>query len=98
MSRPAKPAARAMNQITKMGGVIRTKQVIDKGIHYRTLAELVHSGKLEMVSRGVYKLSDTDPISNPDLFTVATRIPQGVICLISALSFHNLTTQIPNRV
>jgi predicted transcriptional regulator of viral defense system len=98
MNKLSKPVSQALDQIAAMGGVIRTKHAIDKGIHYRTLTELVRSGKLEVVSRGVYKLSDIDSISNPDLFTVATRIPTGVICLISALSFHNLTTQIPNRV
>jgi predicted transcriptional regulator of viral defense system len=38
------------------------------------------------------------PISNPDLVTVATRVPNSVICLISALSFHEITTQIPHEV
>ena len=53
---------------------------------------------LEQVSRGVYRLADSPPLGNPDLVTVATRIPAGVICLISALSFHELTTQIPHEV
>jgi predicted transcriptional regulator of viral defense system len=56
------------------------------------------SGMLEVLSRGVYRLTDQGPLSNPDLVTVATRVPQGVICLISALSFHDLTTQIPHRI
>jgi predicted transcriptional regulator of viral defense system len=51
-----------------------------------------------MVARGVFRLSDIPPLGNPDLVTVATRVPQGVICLISALSFHELTTQIPHEV
>ena len=56
------------------------------------------SGTLEMISRGVYRLSDSPPLSNPDLVTVATRIPGGVICLISALSYHEITTQIPHEI
>jgi predicted transcriptional regulator of viral defense system len=56
------------------------------------------SGLLEKVSRGVYRLASSPPLGNPDLVTVATRIPGGVICLISALSFHDLTTQIPHEV
>ena len=51
-----------------------------------------------MVSRGVYRLADGSPLGNPDLVTVATRVPGGVICLISALAFHELTTQIPHEV
>lgn len=56
------------------------------------------SGMLEVVSRGVHRLADKFPLANPDLVTVATRIPSGVICLISALAFHELTTQIPHEV
>jgi predicted transcriptional regulator of viral defense system len=56
------------------------------------------SGALEMVSRGVYRLSGGPPLGNPDLVTVATRVPSGVICLVSALAFHELTTQIPHEV
>jgi predicted transcriptional regulator of viral defense system len=56
------------------------------------------SGTLEVVSRGVYRLADSSPLGNPDLVTVATRVSGGVICLISALAFHELTTQIPHEV
>jgi predicted transcriptional regulator of viral defense system len=56
------------------------------------------SGALEVVSRGVYRLADSPLLGNPDLVTVATRVPSGVICLISALAFHELTTQIPHEV
>ncbi len=44
------------------------------------------------------RIADGHPISNPDLVKVATRIPSGVICLLSALSFHDLTTHIPHEV
>jgi predicted transcriptional regulator of viral defense system len=56
------------------------------------------SGLLERVSRGAYRLASSPPLGNPDLVTVATRIPGGVICLISALSYHEMTTQIPHEV
>jgi predicted transcriptional regulator of viral defense system len=51
-----------------------------------------------MVSRGVYRLADSEPLGHPDLVTVAARVPGGVICLISALAFHEITTQIPHEV
>jgi predicted transcriptional regulator of viral defense system len=56
------------------------------------------AGSLEVVSRGVYRLSSSEPLGNPDLVTVATRVRSGVICLISALAFHEITTQIPHEV
>lgn len=89
---------RALDEIRETGGLIRTREAIDRGIHPRTLKNLVEEGALEQVSRGVYRLAGEEPVSNPDLFTVATRVPKGVICLISALAFHDLTTQIPHKV
>ena len=55
-------------------------------------------GTLETVSRGVFRLADSEPLGNPDLVTVATRVQNGVVCLISALAFHEITTQIPHEV
>ena len=68
------------------------------GIHPSTLYAMRDTGSLETVSRGVYRLTDAGPLGNPDLVTVATRIPNGVICLISALAFHEITTQIPHEI
>ena len=82
----------------KHGGVLRTAQALRSGIHPRTLYAMRDSGLLERVSRGVYRLAESPPLGSPDLVTVGTRIPAGVICLISALSFHELTTQIPHEV
>ncbi len=55
-------------------------------------------GTLETVSRGVYRLADSEPLGNPDLVAVATRVQGGIICLISSLAFHEITTQIPHEV
>lgn len=89
---------RAIKQIKAAGGMIRTRKAIDSGIYQRTLLELIKQGKLELISRGIYRLTSHSRISDPDLVTVATRIPRGVICLTSALSFHKITTQIPREV
>jgi predicted transcriptional regulator of viral defense system len=53
---------------------------------------------LEQLSRGIYRLATAKPLGNPDLVTVAMRAPDSVICLISALAFHELTTQIPHEI
>ncbi len=87
----------ALDLISNNGGFIQTKQALKFGIHQRTLQKLVTQNRLEKISRGIYRIPDT-PLANPDFFTVATRIPQGVICLVSALSFYQLTTQIPHAV
>lgn len=88
----------AMGLIQENGGIIRTAEALKAGVHPRTLYALRDNGTLEQVSRGVYRLADQAPISNPDLITVALRIPRAVICLVSALHFHEITTQIPHRV
>ncbi len=89
---------RAEAVFRKHGGMLRTSQVLSEGIHPDTLYTMRDSGILVKVSRGVYRLADSSPLGNPDLVTVSIRIPAGVICLISALSFHELTTQIPHEV
>lgn len=79
-------------------GVLRTSQALKLGIHPRILYRLRDAGRLVSVTRGVYRLAELPEPSHPDLLVVARRVPQAVICLISALSFHDLTTQIPHEV
>ncbi len=91
-------ASRALDQIISIGGLVRATQARELGIQSRVLKQLVQQNKLVQISRGLYRIPGKHPISNPDLFTVAARIPNAVICLVSALSFHDITTQIPNKV
>lgn len=88
----------AIDLIEKHGGVVRTAEAIRAGIHPRTLYAMRDEGLLETISRGLYRLADLPPLGNPDLVAVSGRAPDCVICLISALSFHELTTQIPHEV
>jgi predicted transcriptional regulator of viral defense system len=88
----------AIEKFRKLGSTFRTRAALQEGVHPRTLYAMRDSGVLEILSRGVYRLTEKGPMSNPDLVTVASRVPQGVICLISALSFHNLTTQVPHSI
>ena len=75
----------AKNVFRQHGGVLRTSKVIDLGKHPRILYRMRGSGILDQLSRCVYRLSDLPPLTDPDLVTVATKIPDGVVCLISAL-------------
>lgn len=79
-------------------GVLRTSRALKLGIHPRILYRLRDSGHLIHVSRGVYRLADLPDPDKPDLVVVAARVPQAVVCLISALSFHEFTTQISHEV
>jgi predicted transcriptional regulator of viral defense system len=89
---------KARRVFTQHGGMLRTTEALEFGIHPRTLYALRDSGKIERVARGIYRLSDKPPLSSPDFVTVSIRIPQAVICLISALAHHGLTTQVPHAI
>ncbi|GMQ84282.1 MAG: type IV toxin-antitoxin system AbiEi family antitoxin domain-containing protein [Gammaproteobacteria bacterium] len=80
------------------GGVMRTSEAIRFGIHPRTLYAMRDAGVLECLSRGLYRIAELPPLGNPDLVAVALKVPAGVVCLISALAYHELTTQIPHEV
>ena len=80
------------------GGVLRMSDAMRAGIHRRTLYAMRDEGIVERLSRGLYRLADLPPLGNPDLVTVALKVPKGVICLISALAFHEITTQIPHEI
>lgn len=89
---------RAASIFREHGGILRTAHANRAGIHPGTLYAMRDAGTLEAVSRGAYRIADEPPLGNPDLVIAAARIPSGVICLISALAFHELTTQIPHEV
>src|SRR5262245_15042258 len=82
----------------KHGGMMRMSNAIQMGIHRTQLDAMRDAGIIEQLSRGLYRLADATPLANPDVVTVARRVPRGVICLISALALHDLTTQIPHEV
>jgi predicted transcriptional regulator of viral defense system len=92
------PRTQALEVFREHGGVLRTKDAIELGIHPRTLYELRDDGTLEQLSRGVYRLASLPELSDPDLVTVALRVPRGVICLVSALAFHDATSEVPHEV
>lgn len=96
----ARPTAiqRATAVFKQRGGLLRMVDALQAGVHRTTLKAMLREGVIERMSRGLYRLVDSVPPSHPDLAIVAAKVPEGVICLISALSFHELTTQIPHEV
>lgn len=77
-------------------GILRTSQAKAYRIDPKTIAEMQKAGLVDKISRGLYRLAEYPPLTYPDLVIVASRIPKAVLCLISALVFHHLTTQIPH--
>jgi len=94
----ASAAERAVELFRAHPAGLRTTQAIRRGVHPRTLYELRDHGVLELVDRGLFRLAELPALGDPDLVTVALKVPRGVLCLISALTFHQLTTQVPHEV
>ncbi len=88
----------ARDVFRRHGGTLRTKEALAAGVHPRTLYAMRDAGEVETLARGVYRLGELSPLGNPDLATVGKRVPHAVVCLISALAFHELTTQVPHEV
>ncbi len=77
---------------------MRTSEAAAAGIRAEHLYELVQDGVLDRLQRGLYCIKNLPGQPHPDFVIVSKLIPKGVICLISALNFHGLTTQIPHVV
>ncbi len=68
------------------------------GISSQILADFRRQGKIERLSRGVYLPSNSEITENLSLQIAALKVPNGVVCLLSALRFHNFTTQLPHEI
>ena len=84
--------------IAKKRRIIRPRDLEQLGIPREYLLRLMRSGVLHRSGRGMYELAEASPTEHHSLAVVAKEIPQGVICLLSALRFHELTTQQPSEV
>jgi predicted transcriptional regulator of viral defense system len=84
--------------IAKSAGLIRPRDLDRYGIARKYLNILFHKGFLDRMDRGVYTCRDADVSANVGLAQAAKRVPHGVICLLSALQFHEIGTQNPHEV
>jgi predicted transcriptional regulator of viral defense system len=88
----------ALKVFRKKGGTLRTRDLIELGVHTDSLYALRENGRVVELGRGLYRLADTREADHPDLAIVAARAPNAAVCLISALSYHGVTTQIPSSI
>lgn len=85
-------------KIVENKGMVRPRDAEEAGISAVYLNKLHAEGKLDRPSRGIYVLPGTDFGENQALIEVCSRVSSGTICLLSALRFHDLTTQAPYEV
>jgi len=78
--------------------VIRPRDVASAGVSRAEIARRVEAGTLERVGRGLYVPAGANVTEHHTLVEAAKRVPKGIVCLLSALQFHGLTTQIPHEV
>lgn len=79
-------------------GLLRPTDLEAIGVPRVVLTRMTASGQLEKVDRGLYRLPDGPVSEHETLAAVATRVPQAVFCLLTALQIHELTTQLPRQV
>ncbi len=93
-----KMLAENLVDLVRTHGLIRPRDLAPLGIPRVSLTRAVRRGQLERVGRGLYGLPGREVSAHGSLAEVALRVPKGVVCLLSALRFHGLTTQAPFEV
>lgn len=84
--------------LARQKGLLRPSDLDDIGVPRVYLSRLTSSGRLEKAGRGLYRLPDSSLSEYESLAVIATKVPQAVFCLLTALQFHELTTQLPRQV
>jgi predicted transcriptional regulator of viral defense system len=88
----------AIRAFRDKGGTLRTRDLIGSGVHTDALYALRDSGRVVELGRGLYRLAEMREAEHPDLAVVAVSAPSAAVCLISALAYHQITTQILSSV
>ena len=90
-------AERTLDLVKRLG-LVRPKDLNQHGIPVIYLRRLLHRGELVQPARGVYAVAGHEPTLHHSLAMVSKRIPRGVVCLLSALAYHEIGTQLPSVV
>ncbi len=97
MTKPRTEQERVL-AIVRRAGILRPRDLDRSGITRTCLHRLARKGLLERAGRGLYRLPSADLTEHHSLAAACKLVPHGVICLLSALRFHDLTTQAPHEV
>ena len=93
-----KPKTDILTGTLRKKGILRARDIKALGISTAYLSTLHRKGIVERIGRGLYSLPDAEFSGSHSLAEAAKQVPKGVICLLSALSFHGFTTQLPHEV
>lgn len=92
------PATKALERVRGIGPVFRSREAVAAGVSWRDLYALRDEGDILELSRGLFQLADAAGVGNVDFVAVCARAPHGMIALESALSYWDLTDEIPSTV
>jgi hypothetical protein len=99
MGRPSKTDPRKhLLRTLQRDGWLRRQDLDDAGIHARWLRRLQDEGLIERARPGLYRSTDAPETTDQTLFEACAVVPEGVICLTSALAYHQLTTANPSTI
>lgn len=98
MSAPGSALEQAVLALAEQRPLLRARDLAAHGLPTMALSRLVATGHLERVARGLYSLPGRPLSEHRSLAEVALRVPQGVVCLLSALRVHGIGTQAPFEV
>ena len=97
-TRGAETMAGRVRRLARSSGVFQVRDAVAAGVHPEAVRRLWKTGELARIGRGLYEFEGYDVTEHHSLVEVARRVPHGVVCLLSALRFHDLTTQSPFQV
>jgi predicted transcriptional regulator of viral defense system len=78
--------------------IVKTEELSSAGVHRETIHRMVEAGDIIKLARGLYSLPDYQPTENYSLFEAQKLVAKGVVCLLSALSYHGIGTQNPSEI
>ena len=84
--------------ILREHGIVRPMEFKTAGVTATTICRMLEDGDIVRLARGLYQLPNAPRDANHSLAEAAKRVPKGVVCLVSALAFHELTDQLPRAV
>ncbi|MDE2113091.1 MAG: type IV toxin-antitoxin system AbiEi family antitoxin domain-containing protein [Alphaproteobacteria bacterium] len=85
-------------KVLKARGILRLNELMAAGVAQETMARLVRSGRVTRLARGLYQLAGSDPETAHSFAEASKLVPKGVVCLVSALQFHELTVQLSRAI
>lgn len=95
---PSNSQRRRLTEILARQPIVRAYELRQEGIDPPTISRAVKAGELVRISRGLYQRSDSEIDTHQTLAEAAKTIPRGVVAMVSALAYHELTDQMPRKV